>query len=155
MAASTKLVRDFDQKLTDFDGTPIRLGGNADGMLKAVNDLLKLISSEVERADMPDKAKEIVKEAFGVEEDLASVAIAGLVAPHEGEKPDEKERIRRFELARRLHKGGEQEITPEERDLIKKLIGKRFNGSLIAPMAWEMLETDPPEAGEPQGEASA
>jgi hypothetical protein len=130
-----KYTQDFSTQLNDLDGTPIVLG--LDPQFGQV--LAGFISA------LPkDQATELVKrsnEIFGKPATLGGICVAALLAPFEDEKglPD-RERMTRYELARRINKAGTQEFSAEDRDLMKKLVGKRYLGSLLAPTVWELLE---------------
>jgi hypothetical protein len=88
-----------------------------------------------------EKLAERLEKVWGAEQTLATICVSALLAAHEEEKKlGDDERIRRFELSRRLNKGGLQEFNDKERDLLKKVVGMRFLGSLVPPTVWEMLE---------------
>src|SRR5262245_6029169 len=64
---------------------------------------------------------------------LCDAAISALTSGYEDERNlDAVERARRFRLATRM-KPGMVKIDSEERDLLKRLIGKHFIDNLIAP----------------------
>jgi hypothetical protein len=126
---------DFSLKIQDLDGQAIRLGADP-RVLAEVN----LIAPELEQ-EPREKLAERLDKVWGAEQTLATICVAALLAPHEQEKGlGDDERIRRFELSRRLNKGGLQEFNDKERDLLKKVVGMRFLGSLVSPTVWEMLE---------------
>lgn len=131
----TRLKLDFTKKLEDLDGKTIRLGGTQE-VVDVVNRAI---------ADLPPearaKAAENLNELFGKELTIGSACVMALLSPYDDEKKlGDSERIQRFELARRLNKATEQEFNTTERDLLKKLVGKKFTSNLIAPTIWEMLE---------------
>jgi hypothetical protein len=48
-------------------------------------------------------------------------------------KQSGEQKLKRFDLAERIFKGGEIEITPEEAALIKERIGKGFTPAVVGP----------------------
>lgn len=49
------------------------------------------------------------------------------------------DKVRRYELARKVRKGGVVEVTAEDAALIKQLIGKAY-APLVVGQAWGMLD---------------
>jgi hypothetical protein len=77
---------------------------------------------------------------------LGSVCVSALM----GVYPDEQnlsgdDKFKRYQLAERLHAGGEQDVSAEDIALLKKLIGKNWSPAVLGP-AYEALERDAPEA---------
>lgn len=54
-----------------------------------------------------------------------------------------EEKVKRFNLANRIHAGGEQDISAEDIALLKRLIGAAYPASMVGP-AWAALEQDVP-----------
>jgi hypothetical protein len=77
---------------------------------------------------------------------LKQVAVNALFAalPNEREISGE-EKLKRYQLALRINKGGKIILTAEELSLIKKMIGKSFS-TLVSGQAWMLLEGESPEA---------
>jgi hypothetical protein len=69
---------------------------------------------------------------------LGSICVQGLIAVEDGDR-DGNEKFKRYELAMRLNKGGEQNLTNEDAVLIKKQIG-RFFSVLVVGQAYNLLE---------------
>lgn len=127
---------DFSQRLLDLNGNGIRTGVPPE-LAQALNEFVEGIEDADERLAFVQK----VEAQFGQEHTLASVSVAALLSAYADEKKiGEDEQVRRFELARRLNKGGVQEFNDKERDVIKLLVGKRWAGNLVAPTVWEMIE---------------
>lgn len=126
---------DFSQKLLDLEGRPMRLGTQPE-----VVDAINAASKALDAVDRTILGAELDK-FFGREETLRSITITSLQAIHEDEKKlGDDERIRRFELCRRIMKTDVVIFNTTERDLFKMLVGKTFRGILIAPIYWEMIE---------------
>lgn len=68
--------------------------------------------------------------------DVAITALNGNYADEQSLSGEEK--FKRFDLAMKVNKGGEQDYTPEEIVLIKRIIGKAY-GPLIVGRAFEVL----------------
>lgn len=127
--------QDFSKELRDLDSKPVRLGLDG-GLNEVLTDIGQLLSED-QRKVLGDRLDGI----FGKNLTLGAVCVRALLAAHQDEKTlGDQERIRRYELARRINKGGSQDFNTEERDLMKKLVGKAYDGSLVAPMVWELLE---------------
>ncbi len=138
----TNLKRDFSALILDLDDEPVRPQLTVQRVSQALNALIPNLP------DDPGAAKLALAKALQEAGDkpltLGAAASAALLDSY----PDEKdlsatERTDRLLLAMRVHKGGAIEITPEERDKMKRLLGKHWLGSLVAPRAWIMLETEP------------
>jgi hypothetical protein len=131
-----RLRLNFDTKVLDLDGAPIRLGPSHAAIVEAINAVTSGFSAK-DQAAIGAK----LDLHFGREETLKTLAVAGLLGVYDDERNlGDEERIRRYELAKRINKGGEQSFNTTERDLMKKLVGKRFLGPLVAPIVWEALE---------------
>lgn len=74
----------------------------------------------------------------GKEVTLKIAAIRALLSPQE--KISEEEKIKRFNLSRRVYAGGEIDLTTDECALIKKCIHAVFDSPLIYAEADEMIE---------------
>lgn len=130
-----RLTRNFNTHIVNFDEEPVRITADPQ-IAKVINLAMK---------DVPEESKDIIfknlDEMFGKPSTLGDLCQQALLT--DDEKGDQ-ERVRRFELARRIHKGmkkeGQVEFNTEERDLLKKVIGKRFTGCLVPPICWELLE---------------
>ena len=71
---------------------------------------------------------------------LGSVATEALLAVFQDEQAlPGNDKVRRYELALRVHKGGKQDMKAEEIVEIKTLVGKAF-APIIVGQAWKMLE---------------
>ena len=133
------MKRDFDAAIRDLNKEAVRAGATLEVAMAAINAAWPVMSS---------KARTVfngaLQKATGAPPTLRMVCISALMAAY----PDEPnlsadEAIKRMALARRVHRGGVIEIAPEERDLMKQLIRKRYGGVLIPVVAGELLEAEP------------
>lgn len=69
---------------------------------------------------------------------LKRAAIEALMVMFPEERDEGEHKYKRFDLASRVHKGGEQEVTPEEAALIKQRIGKLYGPAVVGP-AYKLL----------------
>lgn len=72
---------------------------------------------------------------------LAVVCVEALLSPLQDEKPTGEMKMRRYELAKRIHPGGEVSLPAEDIAMLKTLVGRAWP-ALIQGAAWELL--DPP-----------
>lgn len=78
-------------------------------------------------------------ETSQVEVTLKTVAINALTAAYADEKDlSGEDKLKRWELARKIH-GGNNEVSAEDVSLLKKLIGKAYGVAIVGP-AYGMLE---------------
>lgn len=70
---------------------------------------------------------------------LKNVCIGALLSERQDEKATGEQKLERFELARRIHKGGIAEVTAEEIVLIKTRIATS-HVTLVVGQVYEMLE---------------
>lgn len=136
------ILRDFSAPITAIDGTPIRPGASVEAMTRAINRIAAELLPETQQ-----KLAEAINAELGKPLTLADVAVTALTAA----LPDEQslpmpERFARMELARKVWQGGHVEITTEDRDRIKGLLPRVYQGVLVPVVASELLETDPPPA---------
>jgi hypothetical protein len=131
----------FDTKLADLDGKPIRAGVNA-RVLEAINQ----IAAELEQEPREKLAKKL-DEIWGEEQTLRSVCVTALLEPNAREKDlGAEEKERRYQLARRIIRACNKEpIEPveyndKERDLLKRVIDLYYLGALMGPLVGELLE---------------
>lgn len=132
------MKRNFDQELADLDGKPVRLGITQEGFVAVFDRMLPKLPEELQKEFNEELAKVGTAPLT-----FKDVCIAVLMSAFEDEqKLDDTARMSRMELARRIHKGGIQEITPKDRDLIKPLVKKKFGGILIPVITAEFLEEE-------------
>lgn len=74
---------------------------------------------------------------------LAVVCVEALLSPLRGDSPSGDEKMKRFELARKIHKAGEVSLSVEEISSVKNLVGLAWP-ALIQGATWELL--DPPSS---------
>lgn len=136
-----RFKQNFKMVLKDFDDNPLRAGGDP-ALVTAVNRAMTALGEK-----MSEEFGKQLDEIFGKPQTLGALCITAILSTHEDEKNlGEQERMRRFELGRRISKAtkpekdGFMEFNTEERDLIKKLVGKRYQGHLVPPLIWEALE---------------
>ena len=135
------MKRDFDAKILDLDGEPVRLGMTVEAIAKAIATFLPKLTPEQATAFNAELEKQAKKPLT-----LGSACVTVLMGGYADEQNlDAGKRIERMELARRIHKGGVQDIEPKDRDLIKPLLIKGFSGILIPVVCAELLEKDAPE----------
>lgn len=72
----------------------------------------------------------------GKHADIRFVAVNALLASVPGDNPTGDEKAQRYALAIRINAGGEQEFTPEELALVKRLVGQVY-GPLIVGQVYE------------------
>lgn len=84
---------------------------------------------------------------------LSMVCTGALLTAYQDEKIDSVEKLRRYKLAQRLVDAKEENITIEEANLLKELIGKNPS-PLIVGQVFEILE-QVKEEPEPEPEAEA
>ena len=135
------MKRDFDAPILNIDGQPVRVGDSAQAIAKAVSSVWKIMPKDVQDALNAALAKEAGKPLT-----LGDACVSVLM----GAYPDEPglslpERAKRMKLALRITEGGVQDIEPEDRDLIKPLLIKGYNGPLVPVRCAELLEKDAPE----------
>ena len=134
------MKRNFDEQILDFDGKPTMIQPPLQGFQNALNAIWNKLSPELQ--DQFNKALE--KEQTPLT--LGKACVIVLTQQYQSEQElDLLKRMDRAELARRIHKGGVQEITPADRDLIKPLITKGLVGIMTPVIVAELLEKDVPE----------
>ena len=72
-----------------------------------------------------------------IEASLKTVLVNAVLAPTEKEAGVDK--VRKYELAKMLFKGGEVDLTAEDITLIKKQVGENF-APIVVGQVFEMLE---------------
>lgn len=133
------MKRDFSAPILDLDGEPISLGLTPQAITRALDTVIADIPAEVVA-----RLKVAIEKETGKPLTLGSVVVQALMAPHKGEEDlGGDERIARMELARKVNKGGTIEISAADRDRIKPLVKRLFQGPLVYVTASELLEQDP------------
>jgi hypothetical protein len=134
------MKRDFSSPILDLKGKPVPNQPTVDAYARAVASLASKLSPELMEQFEADVARESSVLTLG------DVCVAVLQHAYEDERTlDLSTRTKRMKLAMKLVDGGEQEITPEERDLIKPLLVKGvYGGPLVPVRASDLLETEPP-----------
>lgn len=88
--------------------------------------------------DLDDKPMKGISEETPLT--LGVVAVGALLANFDDERNlGTVEKTRRFQLALRIDKGGEQDVDVKDADLIKTLIGKAYT-TLVVGRACELIE---------------
>ena len=132
--------RNFDELIRDLDGEPVRVGASAQSLAKAINAIWPKLSAEVQQ-----ELAKAMDEAAGKPLTLGYVCVSVLMGAYQDEQAlGMDERIKRAELARRINKGGVQDVTVDDLTKIKPLLIKGFNGILVPVVAGELLEKDAP-----------
>ncbi|MDW5313721.1 hypothetical protein [Rhizobium sp. PL01] len=70
---------------------------------------------------------------------LAVVCIEALLSPLRGDSPSGEVKMTRFELARKIHNGGEVSLSVDELSSLKHLVGLAWP-ALIQGATWELLD---------------
>lgn len=70
---------------------------------------------------------------------LKTICINALMAPFPDETPSGEEKLARYLLAEKLHKGGTVELKPEELTKIRALVGKAFP-PLVVGATYKLLD---------------
>lgn len=134
-----KIVRDFSVNLLDLEGEAIRSGPTVEGLMKVIAGMWPELTEKQQVLFNTLLDKEAGKKLT-----LGSASVSALIGIYDNDRElSDDERIRRMELARKLHKEGLVEITTTERDLLKPLFKKRFGGVLVPVIAGELLEQEP------------
>ena len=125
------MFRDVDVVLNDVSGKPLYDNLSLQDVLSA-------------SAEMSDEQRETIVEALNKtgrpQITLKRVAVNALQAIFEDERNlDGSEKLKRWQLAMKIHLGGDVDLTTEEIALVKKLIGKLYGASVVGP-AWTALE---------------
>jgi hypothetical protein len=132
------MKRDFDRLIVDLDGQPVRLGQSMETLQSVVNAMWPKLSPELQKefSDAMDKH-------MNVPLTLGSACVGALMGAYDDERNlGDDERMSRMELARRIHKGGIQDIEPKDRDRVKPLLRKRYMGILVPVVCAELLEVE-------------
>jgi len=84
--------------------------------------------------------------AQGKDVTLGSVSADALLAPEQQANPREPapkipgtEKVKRYELAKKVYKGGKVDVKAEDIALLKKVIAANYS-ALVVGQAWAMLE---------------
>ena len=72
-----------------------------------------------------------------VEASLKTLLVNAVLAPTKDEKGVDK--VRKYELAKLIFKGGEVDLTAEDITLIKKQVGENF-APIVVGQVWDILE---------------
>ena len=72
-----------------------------------------------------------------VEASLKVLLVNAVLAPVKEDKGVDK--VRKYELAKMIFKGGEVDLTPEDIVLIKKQVGDNF-APIVVGQVWDMLD---------------
>jgi len=72
-----------------------------------------------------------------VEASMKTVLVNAVLAPVKEDKGVDK--VRKYELAKMIFKGGEVDLTPEDIVLIKKQVGDNF-APIVVGQVWDMLD---------------
>ena len=97
------------------------MGINVDGMLKTFDGQVM---------------KDVDSSGNAVEASLKTLLVNAVLAPTKDEKGVDK--VRKYELAKMIFKGGEVDLTAEDIILIKKQVGDNF-APIIVGQVFEML----------------
>ncbi len=129
---------DFGQAIKSMKGVPLRIGATLH--TQTLSSVLGIISNAGAEPAQLQKILDKLDKDIGAPLTLCECAVSALGQHYPDEQNlDAGERMKRFRLALRL-KPSMVKITAEERDLMKKLIGKFYLDHVIAPQCWLMLE---------------
>ena len=76
--------------------------------------------------DLQDDEKNPIK--------LKTICVNALLGGDPREQTPGEEKAKRYDLALRLHKGGEQDVKVEEASLIKKQVGALYPAIIVGPV---------------------
>ena len=71
---------------------------------------------------------------------LARASVMALTGRYQDEQLAGTESFKRYQLAKKVHKGGVVELTAEDISLVKMVMGKAFGPAVIGP-CYELLES--------------
>ena len=129
------MKRDFSQPVLDLRGAPIRSGASAEALMAGIGKAMGQVSPEAAAI-----LQQCLQESTGAELTVGAACGDALIAPLSGDEAMPLgERSRRLALALRVI-GGEAEISPDERDMIKDCVTRYFTGALIPARIAEFLE---------------
>ncbi len=132
------MKRNFDEQILGLDKQPVRAGASLQSIAKAISVIWPKLSTELQKELGAAMATEAGKPLT-----LGAACVSVLMgAYHDEQSLPLPDRAKRMQLALRLNDGGEQDLTPEERDMIKPLLIKGFGGVLIPVVVAEMLEKE-------------
>ena len=136
------MKRNFDLPILDLDGKPVRVGLDQNTMQQALNQIFPKLSPELQQ-----EFNDALEKFAGAPLTFGKACVSILLGAYEDEKNlDDSKRLSRMELARRINKGGVQEVTPNDLDTVKALVTKRYGGVLVPVTIKEMWEQEAEEA---------
>lgn len=125
------MLKNMDAPVNDLAGEPIYDALGLGDLLAASSDL----SSE-ERAGLAAAINKVGRPKMS----LKRAAVNALQAMFEDERNlDGAEKLKRWQLAMKVHAGGEVELTIDDLALIKRLVGKLYGPAVVGPV-WSALE---------------
>ncbi|QUT04851.1 hypothetical protein KFK14_17725 [Sphingobium phenoxybenzoativorans] len=132
------MKRDFSSAINDLRNSGIRVGVTVEAVLTALNEIADDIG---ETAGALIQTK--MDETFGKTLTFGAACADALIAPQNGEeKQSIGERSKRLALAMKIVDGGEIEISPDDRDLIKTAVNAHFRGALVPGRIDRFLEAE-------------
>lgn len=146
---------DFAQHLRTLDGETIRDDHGYPAYAKRLAELCHEHDCDELKAESLIKTTQ--PELYGRRLlTVGSCAVNALLAPDE--RASGAEKMERWLLAERIHKGGVQEVTVEEVVLLKDRVGKCYHAVAVGPV-YRLLESpagvESEDSGEPPEEAPA
>ena len=137
------MKRDFSSKLLDLKCKPVRPAASMERMAQALASLPHDVLIQVQAA----------LDAAGLEElTYASAAADALTQPLSGDDGlSMGAKLKHMRLALRLMDGGEIEVTPEERELLKERVNRRYPGALVPARMYDFLEAEPAKLAAVEG----
>lgn len=134
------MKRDFSEQILDLDESPVRPGSSLEAFARALNAVFPFLLKESQ-----DALNTALEKEMGKPMTLGSACVGALMGVYQGEENmDDGARLARMTLAVKINKGGVVDIEPDERDLVKPLLKKKWAGSILIPVvAAQLLEKEP------------
>lgn len=135
------MIRNVDALMLDVAGQPIYDSLGLQDVLAATVDMTQAEREAIAAAINKTGRPQIT---------LKRAAVNAVQAMFEDERNlDGSEKLKRWQLAMRIHLGGDVDLSADEITLVKKLVGKLYGPSVVGPV-WTALEAEKPKAVEAQ-----
>lgn len=133
------MKRNFDEQILDLDNEPVRRDASLEAFTRALNAVFPFLPKESQ-----DALNTALEKEMGKPLTLGSACVSALMTVYQGEeKMEDSVRLARMDLAVKINAGGVLDIEPDDRDLIKPLLKKKWAGSILIPVvAARLLEKD-------------
>lgn len=126
------MKRDFSQTILDLQDKPLVDGMSFEALQRACKRLSQDAAKELTERLAEESARPLT---------LGAAVASALIAPNDDDAKSELDvKVKRMHLALKIVNGGEVEITPDERDLMKRMVNKRYGGALVPARCADLLE---------------